>query len=71
MSDKDDEYRKRAAEAQGWADRLLSPLDKEAWLRVAQGWLGLIRKPRLTPQETFNERVKDVGTGQDPSESSH
>ena len=44
--DKDDEYRKQAAEAQAWADRTISATDRAAWLRVAQGWLALIRKPK-------------------------
>jgi hypothetical protein len=30
-----DEYRRRAAEAQQQADRSISELDREAWLRVA------------------------------------
>jgi hypothetical protein len=38
----DDEYRKQAADAQMMADHVISPRDKESWLRVAQGWLNLM-----------------------------
>lgn len=70
--DKDDEYRKRAAEAQAMADRLGSLADKEAWLRVAHGWLSLIRRPRQTAQQNFDDQSKERGTNQDDeSKESH
>jgi hypothetical protein len=34
-------FRKRAEEAREHAARARSPLDKEAWLRVAEEWLKL------------------------------
>jgi hypothetical protein len=71
MADRDDEYRKQAADAQAWADRTINPVDKESWLRIAQGWLGLIRKPKPTEQNAFDENAKVRGTGQDDSKSSH
>jgi hypothetical protein len=67
----DDEYRKRAAEAQGWADRTINSVDKEAWLRIAQSWLALIRDPRPTEQEAFEAEVQAQGTGQDASNKSN
>jgi len=36
---KDDEYRQNAKLAQEQADKAMSPVDRERWLRVAQGWL--------------------------------
>ena len=69
--DKDDDYRKQAAYAQAWADRAINPIDKASWLRIAQGWLSLIRKPQQTEQEQFDEGAKARGTGQNKSESSH
>ena len=66
-----DEYRRRAAEAQQQADRSISELDREAWLRVAQGWLGLLTKPPQTAQESFDQQVADKGTGQDENKSSN
>jgi hypothetical protein len=67
--DQDDEYRKQAAEAQAWADRTISAVDKESWLRIAQGWMALIRKP--TERESFDSNAKARGTGQNESEGSH
>jgi hypothetical protein len=69
--DRDDEYRKLAGRAQVMADRAKSPLDRESWLRVAQGWLSLIRKPRRTATERFDDRVIDDGTHQEDSKESH
>ena len=67
----DDEYRKQANYAQDMAERLTSPLDKESWLRVAQGWLSLIRKRPQTAAENFNEELEERGTKQDDSTGSH
>jgi hypothetical protein len=69
--DEDDDYRKRAADAQAWADRTVSSVDKESWLRIAKGWLALIRRPKQTEPDTFEADAKAPGTGQDDSESSH
>ena len=37
----EDEYLRRANEAQQWADQAKSDKAKAAWLRIAQNWLGL------------------------------
>ena len=68
MSTQDD-YRKNAAEAQRQADRTVSLVDREAWLRVAQGWLSLLKKPPQTLEETFDEVLADKGTGQEDTKS--
>ena len=60
MSTQDD-YRKNAAEAQRQADRAASLVDREAWVRVAQGWLGLLKKPPQTLEDTFDEVLADKG----------
>jgi hypothetical protein len=50
---RDDEYRRKAAEAQEEADRSTNELDRARWLQVVQGWFGLIRKqPRSDDTET-------------------
>ena len=49
--DRDDEYRAKAEEAQRQADRSTSEVDRAAWLRVVQGWLGLIRKRRQSDDD--------------------
>jgi hypothetical protein len=41
MSDDAARFRKQAEEARVHAARVASPLDKEAWLRVAEEWLKL------------------------------
>jgi hypothetical protein len=43
---RDDEYRAKAEEAKREADRSTSELDCAAWLRIVEGFLNLIRKPR-------------------------
>jgi hypothetical protein len=42
--DRDAEYRAKAEEAQRQADRSNGEVEWTAWLRVAQGFLGLMRK---------------------------
>jgi hypothetical protein len=41
MSDDAARFRKQAEEATEQAAKALSPLDREAWLRVAEDWLKL------------------------------
>ena len=41
MSDDAARFRKQAEEAREQAAKAISPLDKEAWLRVAEEWLKL------------------------------
>jgi hypothetical protein len=41
MSDDAVRFRKQADEAHQHAERAISPLDKEAWLRVAGEWIKL------------------------------
>jgi len=50
----DDEYRRQASAAQHEADRARNDMDRESWLRIAQGWLSMIREPAPTPTETFD-----------------
>jgi hypothetical protein len=69
----DDEYRRQAVEAQRHADHARNDLDRESWLRIAQGWLGLIRKPKPTAQDAFGaevaEKRSDDGNTSKPSSS--
>src|SRR5450755_2553212 len=44
-SDDADRYRKQAEECRQQAQKAVSPLDKEAWLRVAEEWLMLAACP--------------------------
>jgi hypothetical protein len=42
--DRDAEYRAKAEEAQRQADRSTSEVERAAWLRIVDGFLGLLRK---------------------------
>ena len=41
MPDEADRFRKQADECREQAAKAFSPLDKEAWLRVAEEWIKL------------------------------
>ena len=62
VSDQDEKYRRYAAEAQLQADKAISAQDKESWLKIARSWLEMLPK-RLRDQ--FNDKVRDLGTGQE------
>jgi hypothetical protein len=49
-----DEYRRRAAEAQRQADRAIGEVDRASWLRIVQGWMSMVRSRPQTVQETFD-----------------
>jgi hypothetical protein len=40
----DEEYRRQAAHAEKQARIAKVDSDREAWLRIAQGWMSLVRK---------------------------
>ena len=69
--DKYDGYRQQAADAQKQADAAKTEDDRAAWLRIAQGWLGLLSRRRLTASEVFESESKARGTRQEDSEASH
>jgi hypothetical protein len=66
-----EEFRRNAADARKEADWARNELDREAWLRVAQGWLSLLSKPARTAQEWFDQSAAYKGARQDKSESSY
>ena len=68
---RDDECRRNAADAQKQSEGAKSIDDKAAWLRIAQGWLSMVRKPKPTDAVKFQQAVDQHGTQQDDSESSH
>jgi hypothetical protein len=67
----DDEYRRQAADAEKQARLAKFDLDRESWLRIAQGWLSLLYKRPQSDEEAFNAQSKAKGTGQDDSESTN
>ncbi len=68
--DRDEEYRRQAADAQVLADKAKNTRDRAAWLRIAQSWLDLLGRTE-TPSDRFHAEADVKGTGQEPSPSSH
>ena len=68
---KDEEYRSQAAYAEKQARSAKSETDREAWLRISQGWMSLLHKRPQSDEEAFDVRSAAVGTGQEDSVSSH
>ena len=68
---RDEEFRRNAAEAQRWADRAKNDEDRAAWLRVAQGWLSLLKSKKRTAKERFDDEVIRQGTHQEDSKERH
>jgi hypothetical protein len=66
-----DEYLRNATEAQRHADQAISDIERASWLRVAEGWLSLLKKPLQTLEETSDEVLANKGTGQDDTKSSN
>jgi hypothetical protein len=50
----DEEYRRQAAEAEKQSRFARNDDDRASWLRIAQGWLSMIRKPAGSAQEAFD-----------------
>jgi hypothetical protein len=69
--DRDDEYRLNAAKARQSA--LLARTDDERanWLRLAEGWLGLLRKRPEIDEEALDIKTAAQKNGRDDSESWH
>lgn len=62
-------FRRYAQEAQDAADAARNDRDREAWLRIADSWLKLVRESRtVSPAEhRFDEDAQSLGTGQQTS----
>jgi hypothetical protein len=69
MSSNDDEYQRQANDAQRMADNAFNDVNRAAWLRIAQGWLGLIKRPAQTAEQKFNDEMRDRSTGSGSEES--
>jgi hypothetical protein len=63
----DEDYRRHAAEAQGWADKAKTDYERSARLRVAQRWLSMLRRRPRTDGERFEAAAESMGTKQDIS----
>jgi hypothetical protein len=49
---RDEEYREQAERAEHEARRAISDIDREAWLRIAPGWRGLLSKRAQSDDES-------------------
>jgi hypothetical protein len=49
----DREYRLQAADAEKQARSARNDADREAWLRIAQGWMSILRKRPQSAEEAF------------------
>jgi hypothetical protein len=52
--DRGDEYRRNAAKAQKSSRRARTDNERANWLRLAEGWLGLLRKCPETDEEALD-----------------
>ena len=66
--DRNDEYRRNAAKAQPSARRARTDDERANWLRLAEGWLGLLRKCREIDEEALDIKTAVQKNGQDDSE---
>lgn len=72
MPENNDKFREQAAEAQRQADCAQNDMDKQSWLKLAQGWMSLIRGPKPSAAEpSFDADEKARGTNQKKSDDSH
>lgn len=69
MRDVEEKYRQYAAEAQIQAEKAINDRDKASWLKIARGWLEMLPQRTRNAEEQFNDAVRDIGTGQDESDS--
>jgi hypothetical protein len=53
--DRDDEYRRNAAKAQQSSRRARTDNERANWLRLAEGWLGLLRKCPESDEEAMDK----------------
>jgi hypothetical protein len=66
---KNDDYRQNADECLRMAAKTPGEENRAAWLRLAEGWLRMIKPDRASAAEAFQEMMR--GTGQGPSKEAH
>jgi hypothetical protein len=67
----DEEFRRQAAHAEKQALSARSDYDREAWLRIAQGWMSLLKRRPVTDEDAFEARSSATKTGDTDSDTSH
>jgi hypothetical protein len=66
-----EEYRRQAAYAKKQARLARNDAERESWLWMAHGWMGLLLKRPQSNEQVFNQQRQDKETGQDDSVSLH
>jgi hypothetical protein len=61
-----DKYRANALHSLRMANKALNLDDEQAWLNMAETWLGMIPERQRMPEEMFEKAVRDRGTRQGP-----
>ena len=56
--DQDEYYRLQAADAQEQSDKSINDADKSSWLRIAQSWMQMVKKPAPTAAQSFDDETK-------------
>jgi hypothetical protein len=51
----DEKYQKEAEHAQRMAEQALNEADRREWLRVAQAWFSLIKRPTQTVERKHRD----------------
>jgi hypothetical protein len=71
MRGDDDDFRRQAADAEKQAQAARSDVDRQAWLRISQGWMSLLRKRPQSDEDAFEAKSSAVKTTDKDSDSSH
>jgi signal transduction histidine kinase len=53
---RDDEYRRQAAYAEKQSQLATNASDRESWLRIAQGYVSLLRKRRQSEDDSESQK---------------
>ena len=54
------------------AAKMISPIDRESWLKLAADWLLMLRlRSQAQGEDAFDGQAEAQGTQQKPSDSSH
>ena len=66
-----DDYLRNAKDAQDWADRASTQQDREGWLKIARGWVSLVRRSSSFPdfRSHTGEHSSEASPSQDRSTS--
>jgi hypothetical protein len=67
----DDEFCRQAEDAEKQALSARSDRDREAWLRIAQGWMSLLKRRPQSDEDAFEAQSSASKTSDNDSDTSH